>query len=192
MYRRSVLERAGTFNPNLNAEEEPELGLRIRHAGYRILELDHPMAFHYNDAPVAVSSVLSRRRRNFHVGMGQGARYHLGTKLFWPWIRERWWEPASALLFAAGLGSILLSLIQREPKWFAVWILGLCSLISLVAVRKRSLRAGLVSAFSWLIMAEGFFRGIMMPPSPPENFRAKVDVVKQSGERQLVLAAESR
>jgi glycosyltransferase involved in cell wall biosynthesis len=88
LYRRSVFERTGTFNPNLNAEEEPELGLRIRNAGCRLLELDYPMAFHYNDAPIALSSVLSRRRRNFHVGMGQGVRYHLRTRLFWRWIRD--------------------------------------------------------------------------------------------------------
>jgi len=190
MYRRPAMERAGTFNPNLNAEEEPELGLRIRQAGYRLFELDYPMAFHYNDAPVAVSSVLSRRRRNFLVGMGQGARYHLGTKVFWTWLRERWWGPASALLLASGLATIFLSLIMRDLRWFAVWILGLSSLIAYVAFRKRSVRGGLVAAFNWLVMAEGFFKGIMMKPLPPENFHANLEVVKEYRDRQLVLAAD--
>jgi GT2 family glycosyltransferase len=190
LYRRSVLERAGTFNPNLNAEEEPELGLRIRQAGYRMFELDYPMAFHYNDAPVAVSSVLSRRRRNFHVGTGQGARYHLGTKLFWPWIRERWWGPAAALLLSSGLGTILLSLMMRDLTWFTLWILGLCSLIAYVAFRKRSVRGALVTAFSWLVMAEGFFRGIMMRPFPPESFHADVEVVKECRDRRWVTAVD--
>jgi glycosyltransferase involved in cell wall biosynthesis len=190
MYRRSAMERAGTFNPNLNAEEEPELGLRIRQAGYRLFELDYPMAFHYNDAPVAVSSVLSRRRRNFLVGMGQGARYHLGTKLFWMWLRERWWGPASALLLASGLATIFLSLIMSDLRWFGVWILGLCSLIAYVAFRKRSLRGGLVAAFNWLVMAEGFFKGIMMKPLPPENFYANLEMVKESRGQRLVMAAD--
>ena len=185
LYRRSAMERAGTFNPNLSAEEEPELGLRIRHAGYRLLELDYPMAYHYNDAPVAVSSVLSRRRRNFHVGTGQGARYHLGTKLFWMWLRERWWGPASALLLASGFPAIFLSLIMRDFKWFGLWILGLCLLIACVALRKRSLRAALVAAFNWLIMAEGFYKGIMMKPFPPESFQANLEVVKESREQRL-------
>lgn len=190
MYRRSAMERAGTFNPNLNAEEEPELGLRIRHAGYRLLELDYPMAFHYNDAPVAVSSVLSRRRRNFHVGTGQSARYHLGTKLFWMWLKERWWGPASALLLASGLAAIFLSLMMRDPRWFGVWTLGLCLLIGYVALRKRSLRAALVAAFNWLVMADGFFRGVTMKPLPPENFHANLEVVKESRGQRLVMAAD--
>jgi len=180
MYRRSTLERAGCFNPNLFSDEEPELGLRIRYAGYRMFELDYPMAYHYNDAPVAISSVLSRRKRNFHLGMGQAARYHLGTKLFWTYLRERWFGTGAAFLLASCLATILLSLIVRDVRWFVVWMVGLCLLIARGALRKRSLRAQLVSAFNWLIMAEGFFTGIMMKPIPPESFQANLEVVKVS------------
>ena len=189
VYRRSVLEQVGTFNPYLSAEEEPELGLRIRHAGYRLLELDHPMAYHYNDAPVAVSTALSRRRRNFHLGIGQAARCHLGTKLFWRWIKERWWDPTAALLMAAGLGSAFLSLLTRNFMWFGFWILGLCLLIGSLTFRKRSLGSALVAAFNWLIMAEGFFRGFLMRPLPPENFHADVLVAHDPRDRDLDMAA---
>ena len=177
LYRRSVLEVAGTFNPYLNAEEEPELGLRIRQAGFRLLTLDYPIVCHYNDAPLAFSSVLSRRRRNFHLGMGQAARNHLGTKLFWQWIRERWWEPLAALLAASGVGAALLSLLMGRLGWFELWFLGLCLLIGYVAFQKRTLRGAFVSFFSWLVMAEGFLRGIMMRPLPPEKFHPDVELV---------------
>jgi hypothetical protein len=80
--------------------------------------------------------------------------------------------------------------MTRDLKWFAVWILGLSSLIAYVAFRKRSMRAALVTAFSWLIMAEGFFRGIMMRPFPPESFYADVEVVKQTRERRWVRAVQ--
>jgi glycosyltransferase involved in cell wall biosynthesis len=191
LYRRSALERAGTFNPNLNAEEEPELGLRIRHRGYRMFQLDYPVVYHYNDAPVAISSVLSRRKRNFHVGTGQAARYHLGTKLFWRWLKERWWGPASALLLASSFVAILLSLIMRDLRWFGAWMLGLCLLVACVALRKRSLRGGMVAAFNWVVMADGFFRGIMMKPLPPESFHANLEVVKESRDQRLAMAINS-
>src|SRR5205814_10040498 len=38
LYRRSVLEHVGTFNPYLFSDEEPELYIRIRHAGYQVLQ----------------------------------------------------------------------------------------------------------------------------------------------------------
>lgn len=186
LYRRSALAAAGTFNPYLSAEEEPELGLRIRQAGFRLLAVDDPIVRHYNDAPVAFSSVLSRRRRNFHLGMGQAARYHLGTKLFWRWIRERWWEPLAALLLASGVGAALLSLLMREWGWVELWLLGLFLLLGYVAFRKRTVRGAMVSFFSWLVMAEGFFRGILMRPRLPSTFHAELEVVgNQSAAEEL-------
>jgi len=178
LYRRSALEAAGTFNPYLNAEEEPELGLRIRHAGFRLFTLDYPIVRHYNDAPIAFSSVWSRRRRNFHLGMGQAARNHFGTKLFWQWMRERWWEPLAAFLLASGVAAALLSLLMRRLTWFEVWFAGLGVLLGYVALQKRTIKGALVSFFSWLVMAEGFLRGILMKPLPAEKFHPDVELVR--------------
>lgn len=192
LYRRSALERAGCFNPYLFSDEEPELGLRIRYAGYRMFSLDYPMAYHFNDAPVAVSSVLSRRKRNFHLGMGQAARYHLGTKLFWMYLRERWFGTGSAFLLVSCIATILLSLVLRDLRWFFAWLLVLCLLILRGAWRKRSLRAQLVAAFNWLIMAEGFFQGMLMKPLPPERFHPDLEVVKESGDEPHIISSRIR
>ena len=189
MYRRTVLEEVGTFNPYLNSDEEPELGLRIRHAGYRILELDYPIVRHYNDAPVAMSSVLSRRRRNFLLGIGQGARYHLGTALVWRWLRERWWGPAAVFWMATGLGTLLWSLVARDFAWFSLWLLGLSLLIAGLAFRKRSLRAAFVSVFNWVLLAEGVMRGTLMKPLPPDNFHANFELIKDLRNREVVPSA---
>ena len=75
MYRRSVLERVGTFNPYLYSDEEPELCLRIRHAGYRVLRLPRPIVFHYSAPADAFSTLLGRRSRNLWLGYGQNIRY---------------------------------------------------------------------------------------------------------------------
>jgi glycosyltransferase involved in cell wall biosynthesis len=189
MYRRTVLEEVGTFNPYLNSDEEPELGLRIRHAGYRILELDYPIVRHYNDAPAAMSTVLSRRRRNFLLGIGQGARYHLGDALLWRWLRERWWGPAAGFWMAAGFGTLLRSLLVRDFTWFSLWLLVLCLLIACLAFRKRSLRGAFVSVFNWVLLAEGVMRGFLMKPLPPENFRANFEVIEDFRDPEVVLGA---
>jgi glycosyltransferase involved in cell wall biosynthesis len=178
LYRRSVLEQVGTFNPNLNADEEPELGCRVRYAGYRILELDHPIVRHFNDVPVALSAALSRRRRNFHLGMGQSIRYHLGTKLLWLYLKGRPWGFAAALLLASGIGACLVSLVTGDSAWFGLWFLGFLFLVTYVAVRKRSLKGALVAAFNWLLLAEGFTKGFLIKPVPLEQFRANVRLIQ--------------
>lgn len=189
LYRRAVLEKVGTFNPYLSSEEEPELGLRVRHAGYRILELSCPMAYHFNDAPVALSTPLSRRRRNFHLGMGQAARYHFGTKLFWPWLKERWWEPAAVLLFASGLAALLTSLVSLSAIWFGSWILAFTLLVASVALRKQSVPSTLVAVFGWCVMAEGFIKGFFKKPISPDSFNAKAEAARDLRHRPAMTAA---
>lgn len=180
LYRRSVLEQVGTFNPYLCSDEEPELGLRIRQAGYRFLELDYPIVRHYNDAPVAFSTILSRRRRNFLLGIGQGARYHLTSKLLWSWLKERWWGPAAALWSVATLGTLLASLAARDSIWPKIWSLWLFLTLVGIAFRKRSLVHGLVAIFNWLLMAEGFVKGLLMSPLAPESFQANLEVIQEN------------
>jgi glycosyltransferase involved in cell wall biosynthesis len=179
LYRHSVLEQVGTFNPYLCSDEEPELGLRIRQAGYRFLELDYPIVRHYNDAPVAFSTALSRRRRNFLLGIGQGARYHLKSKLLWPWLKERWWGPAATLWSAATLGTLLASLVARDSIWLKLWSLWLFLTLAGITIRKRSLTQGLVAIFNWLLMAEGFVRGLLRSPLAPETFQTNLEVIQE-------------
>lgn len=46
LYRRAAMEQVGTFNPHLRCEEEAELGLRLRQAGWTLLQLPLPMGCH--------------------------------------------------------------------------------------------------------------------------------------------------
>ena len=50
VYRRSVLERVGGFDPAMNFGEDDELNWRVVQAGYRIL-LDRRIRFHYITRP---------------------------------------------------------------------------------------------------------------------------------------------
>jgi glycosyltransferase involved in cell wall biosynthesis len=181
LYKRSVLELVGTFNPYLNNDEEPELGLRIRTAGYRILELDYPIVLHYNNySPEAISTALSRRRRNFFLGAGQCLRCHSADAMLWPYIRERGrWSLVPALWLVAGVACVSRYLIVRDATWLCLWVLALGLLLAGAAFRKRSLRRALVAAFNRLLMVEGLFRGLLMKPLPPESFHVNAEVTQR-------------
>ena len=81
LHRRSVLDEVGSFQPFMRSEEEPELCLRIRAAGHRVLHLGAPIALHYSTPSRAISTLLARRRRRLYEGMGQAIRHHAGTPL---------------------------------------------------------------------------------------------------------------
>jgi glycosyltransferase involved in cell wall biosynthesis len=185
LYRRSVLGEVKSFNPFLDSEEESELCLRIRHAGYRILQIDRPMVYHYatgrevGSVPESFSAALSRRKRKFLQGTGQCLRYHLFDGLFRTYARERALWALQSLLWLVVCFAFFSSYgVNREPVWLDLALALLCLPVAAAAWQKRSLRKGFVSVFYRMLMAEGLLRGFLMNPSPPESFSADVQTVK--------------
>ena len=182
LYRRSVLEHVGTFNPFLYSDEEPELYLRIRHAGYRVLLLDVPIVRHYSQPQETPSALLGRRKRNFLLGVGQCLRYHLHDGLLWRYIVERGsWSLVAACWLAGGLASILASLLTWNLVWSGLWLSLTIFVIAAAAAKKRSLRRPLVSVFHRILMAEGLIRGFLLKPLPPESYPQNVELVQECG-----------
>jgi len=183
MFRRTVLEQVGPFNPFLYSDEEPELCLRIRHAGYRVIKLWYPISYHYSDPAFAISTLVKRRRRNLWLGMGQSMRYHLGTDLFWPYVKERGYGCAPAI--AATIGSILVLILVFTGRglWAGLCLLGLVSAIVAGALRRRSLYALFYSIVHRLMIADGTVRGSLITPRDPSSYLGRFDVVRASGSR---------
>lgn len=182
MYRRSVLEQVGTFNPYLHSEEEPELCLRIRHAGYRVLQLEYPIAYHYSNPKGALSTFVGRWRRNLYLGYGQTIRYHLRDELLWPYLKERGYGCMPALGLAVGLIGFLWSFKTRHRIWFGLWILLLGVIVAGDAYRKRSLYRTIFSLLQRMVIIDGTVRGFLLGPLEPESYSSRVDVIKRASE----------
>jgi len=105
MYSRTVLKESD-IQFYLNSMRT-ELVSGIRHAGVSILELDIPLWSLQRRARFHVH-VLSRRRRNFLLGIGQGDRYNPRHRWFGDGL-ERWWGPA-AVFWMATVWTLLWSL----------------------------------------------------------------------------------
>jgi glycosyltransferase involved in cell wall biosynthesis len=179
MYRRSTLEQVGPFNPWLYSDGEPELCVRIRHAGYRILRIGHPIAYHYSDPDRVISTAVRRRDRKLYLGNGQGIRYHLGSDLFWPYLRERGYGCLPALGLAVGGASFVISAATGQWLWFGGWFLLLFLVLLADAIRKRSLYQTLYSLINRLFVVEGTTRGFLLRPLDPAAYPARFDVVSK-------------
>lgn len=178
LYRREILEQVGTFNPYLCSDEEPELCLRIRHAGYRVARTEHPIALHYTDPIEDFVTLLRRWRRNLYVGSGQNLRYHSKTRLLWPYIKERGHGLPPLIALLVGLASLLASLISHRVFWFSLWLLLVAVFIVIDAVRKRSLYRTFHSLLKRLLIVEGTLRGFLYPPLDPESYPVTFEVIQ--------------
>ncbi len=182
LFRREVLDRVGSWNPFLYSDEEPELCVRIQHAGYRILQLDYPIAYHYSDPIDEISTLVARRNRNLWLGVGQSMRLHLGTSLFWPYIRERGYGCLPGIGLLAGALTLLVGIFGRRWLGLGLWALALAGVAGLDALRKRSLYRTLHSFVKRFFVVDGMLRGFFRPVGQPEDYPARYTVVRQASE----------
>lgn len=178
MYRRSVLETVGPFNPYLYSDEEPELCIRLRHAGYRLFRIQYPMAYHYSDPAGAFSTLVGRWRRKLYLGAGQNLRYHFGRELFWPYFKERGYGLIPGLGLGAGLLSFLWFWKSGQKIWFVLWLLALAAVIVGDSYRKRSLYRTMASLLERILILDGSIRGFLLPPLAPDTYPDRLDVIK--------------
>lgn len=186
LYRRAVLEQVGPFNPYLISDEEPELCLRIRHAGYRVLQTESLIAYHFSPSRTAIATLLARRRRRLYVGYGQTMRYHLGTPLLWAYVRERGFAFAPGVWIALGLASLAWSLISGGWGWLAAWLALTVCVFAADALRKRSLYRAAFSLVHRLLMLEGTLRGLWLPRPPAHDYPGRVDVIRRADQEGQV------
>jgi glycosyltransferase involved in cell wall biosynthesis len=180
LHRRSVLDEVGTFNPYLHSDEEPELCIRIRARGHRIVDLGRPLACHYTRPQQSVRTLVARWRRNLFLGAGQAIRYHLGDEVLWPYVRQRGYGLAPAAV--AGLAATAMALPGGPSARSRMELLAGAITAALVADgwRKRSARATLYSVCQRLFILDGTIRGFSMKPHDPTSFPARFEVVRPS------------
>ncbi len=177
-YRRRVLEHVGSFNPYLFSDEEPELCLRIRESGYRVVKLRTPIADHYSDPAGAISTLFGRRKRNLYLGPGQALRLHAGTRMLMPYARERGFGLVPGAGAAAGLACATLALSERDIRWMIAWLGVVVAVFGVDSVRKRSPHRALFAMVQRILFAEGTLRGFLMHPSDPTKFPYMIEVIK--------------
>lgn len=174
IYRREALDRAGNYNPFLFSDEEPELSMRVRHAGYRIVQINRPMVLHYTDLIDKATTKIARARRNLYLGFGQCLRYHLGDGVFGTYVRERGYGVLPLAGLAIGLAAVALGVVRGN--WIGVWLWMAVTAVLIGAVYwKRGIRRGTVSIMERALIAYGTVRGFLMRPTPAECYPELVD-----------------
>lgn len=175
LHRRRVLDAVGGFNPHLHSDEEPELCIRIRHAGHRVVDLGRPLAHHYTAPGTSLRTLVGRWRRRLFLGAGQCIRLHVGDDLLWPYVRQRGYGLAPGIVLVLGA----LAARARRRSWLPLWLAVVVGLLALDARRKGSVQAMLFSVLQRLFILDGTLRGFMMRPGDPATPPGRVEVISR-------------
>jgi glycosyltransferase involved in cell wall biosynthesis len=172
LYRRSVLEQVGTFNPWLYGEEEAELALRIRAAGFHLVQIPRRAIFHHSDdVGMTFSRLASVWRRKFIFAAGQVLRNHYGSRLFWAFAKERGYAFLPALVLLVGLNAFGVSAVTGNWRWFCCFLIVVISGLTAYAIRKRSLYATAVWLWARTLIFVGTIRGFLIETPAPSSYR---------------------
>ncbi|GAB4534116.1 MAG: glycosyltransferase [Anaerolineae bacterium] len=178
LYRRSALEKVGGFNPYIISDEEPELCMRLRHAGYRLARLPILMCNNYT-LPVKSWAYFIRR---FHAGLwlghGQVPRYHLKTGLFFMYLRERGTYVPYLFGILISAVSLLLTLVTGDIVFIGSWALVVAMFLGVYWIKKRSLRKVWLSIVHQSFAAYGAVRGFLMAPRSPDEYPSDPEIVQ--------------
>lgn len=181
MYRRSALEQAGGFDPQFYSDEEPELCMRLRSAGFRIVRMKHAIAFHYSDPRHNISTLLRRRSRNLYVGGGQIIRNNIDNQdVLRMYVRERGFGvlPGIALALLAPLIGFL-ALTGRGQQIRRIALLGSIGL-GADSIRRGSIYKSVYAILQRLIQFEGLVRGYTLPLT--EDITPHYKIIKHAGD----------
>jgi hypothetical protein len=162
LYRRDALERVGAYEPRLNSEEDFELGLRLRAAGFRMRTLAPRAARHWSGPRPSFAEIGRRWRTGLCFGQGQVLRLYLGRAGLGVHLRRQAHYLATLALWLAAPVAWALG----GPRALAAWSLVLLALFALMAVRKRSARLALHSLLTWTVNAAGMVVGFVRGGAP--------------------------
>jgi glycosyltransferase involved in cell wall biosynthesis len=180
LYRRAALDAAGGWNPAVISDEEPELCLRIRAAGYTVRKLDAPIVFHHSRPYTSISNDFARAKKRLYLGYGQNLRNKLGTPYFWPYLLERGNDGFLFLIIAAlGALALLTSLVLASLWPIAAW-LGLQVLIlAAYVVKKRSVYLAVAAYIHRFLCAEGLARGFFLDsPAMLREYKPQFNIIE--------------
>jgi hypothetical protein len=166
LYRREALAHVGGYESRLQSEEDFELGLRLRQAGFPLRALA-PLAGRHWSAPRPSFGEVGRRwRTGLCFGPGQALRLYTGRPGFGELVRRNAHYFGTLTLWLAAPVAFGVAGAPGLAVWAAVWGL----LFALLALKKRSVRLALHSLVTWTVMSAGmlvgYVRGGVAAPAP--------------------------
>lgn len=179
LFRRSVLDDVGGYNPYLTANTDVELCLRIRKSGYKLAKLYTPMALTYAFPRESMVEIIRRYRSDLYA-LGTTLRYCMKSGLFWQYLMKHLRYVATYMAAAfATIITLSASLITGEQGIFLVWIAAVTAMFVMTAFRRRSIRGIFISLVKrTLVTIRTIQTFITTHPKGPETYPRDVIVIQ--------------
>jgi cellulose synthase/poly-beta-1,6-N-acetylglucosamine synthase-like glycosyltransferase len=157
--RRVAFENVGGFDARLPAEEDFELGARLRRAGWLLLAEPDLAGVHHCAPRPSIAEIKRRWKNGMFAGPGLALRHAKGTPLFGELLRRQWLYLGTLAYAVFGLLALVFA-----PIYFVLWTWGLLFAWGLLALRKRNARLAGLSLLTWAVQGAALVRVWLLGP----------------------------
>ncbi len=166
LYRTAEVRQVGYFsNRNLHSFEELELGVRLTHAGGKLIRIPQAAIRHHTHQTGGYSLLFRRWKSGYIFGSGECIRASLGK----PYFRKV--VPHFLFLYATAAWVVALGAVWffplSVPNRFLVSAVLFCLPVVLMMIRRKSFDLGMYSIVSWLVVLAGAVWGFVRPQVDP-------------------------
>lgn len=161
LYRRDALIAAGGYDARLHSEEDFELGLRLRRAGYRLRSLGRLAGRHWSAPRPSFAELARRWRTGLCFGQGEVLRLYLGRPGFGALLRRQALYLATLAMWALGVVALGAALATDDARPLALWAALPLATLALLLARKRSPRLAALSLSTWTLNGIGMVLGLL-------------------------------
>jgi GT2 family glycosyltransferase len=171
VYRRSALERVGSFNPFIVSYEEAELAARLRRSGTVVVRLPAVMGTHRTGRRGSLQELGRRYRENLIKGYGQTLRIAIGQGTLLAHARSMKRYLQFQAVVACALVAGVASAVTRDARLVAGPLVLAALLVVLFMVRSRSLTKPFRLIADWAVWTLPMLRGFVERPRDPRALR---------------------
>lgn len=170
LYRRQAIESVDYFSHfGLKATEEFELGLRLKHKGWRMVRLPVISIMHSGHDESYIASVVRLWRNGRYESYGQLIRSAVGKKWFVGALFHCWFAffPILMMLLAFFIVCAGDFFTSQPVSYWQLLAFFFLIVIFLLVYRKKSFILAIMSFISWHIVMFATIKGLLRRPRSP-------------------------
>lgn len=177
IYKRSILNEVGGFNPYLRMNEEQELAMRIRQRGYYLLNIPIDMVDHHTHNVETLVEARRLLRFVLQPGVGQLFRIAYNNNSFLLCAKETPYA-FHFLIFVFVTLVFIMMVIFLGNSFLYLWLAIVFLSFLLLAIKKRSVGGALVSCEEKVLYGINFVWDFPKKPKSPDQYPLNPITVK--------------
>ncbi len=177
LYRKSIIDEVGGFNPFIRNMEEAELAIRIRRYNYILWKIPVDMVEHYTHNRDSVIEFKNAVQISKKPGIGQVFRIAYENGFFWQLAFEHFYA-FHLLVFIFFIIAYILGGLYFDLLLLEGLLVILLALYLLLAIKKKSFKAAAVSLSCKIFPTISLIREFFRKPKTSDEYQANYVEIK--------------